>query len=282
MDGAKRSFCLRRKTAGRSEVLRLETGSNRIGSQPSNRVVLSESGVSRHQTVIEIAGGSLSLEDLASKNGTFVNGERVRRRELAVGDVLAFGDSRFRLEEMEDEEAVLAIDLGTGPEPGSGWTRETTRIAAAEGSSELVVAMRATEALVHRLCRRDGADLRGALAVLYEVLNAGAAWVLERPSERRAVFLATCGPVEDGATARVAERFLAAAETLASEPEMRRGEPFPGVRHRGCRQRGYRHRSCRRPGVGCWSTRRCPLSACGFPGRDPGKAPTPCCAALSA
>lgn len=47
--------------------------------------------VSRAHATLRAAGGTLSVHDLGSRNGTYVNGERVERGELSPGDSLRIG-----------------------------------------------------------------------------------------------------------------------------------------------------------------------------------------------
>ena len=61
-------------------------GDGRLGDDPR----LSR----RHARVTRSASGEVTIEDLGSANGTFVNGERVReRRVLTVGDVIRIGST---------------------------------------------------------------------------------------------------------------------------------------------------------------------------------------------
>src|SRR5580700_245267 len=55
---------------------------------------LDDARASRHHaTVLKDALGNLSIVDEKSKNGTFVNGARIERQRLGVGDVISIGDS---------------------------------------------------------------------------------------------------------------------------------------------------------------------------------------------
>src|SRR6516165_6364732 len=52
----------------------------------------------RHAAVRRAADGTLTIEDLGSANGTFVNGERIGApRELAVGDVIRLGGTAMKV-----------------------------------------------------------------------------------------------------------------------------------------------------------------------------------------
>lgn len=71
-------------------------GETRIGRAPECELVLDSREVSRVHARIEAWEGVFRLVDENSSNGTFVNGRRVRRREIHVGDVIRFGDREFR------------------------------------------------------------------------------------------------------------------------------------------------------------------------------------------
>lgn len=71
-------------------------GSTRIGRAPECELVLDSREVSRVHARIEAWEGVYRLVDEGSSNGTYVNGRRVRRREIRPGDVIRFGDREFR------------------------------------------------------------------------------------------------------------------------------------------------------------------------------------------
>lgn len=62
-----------------------------IGREGDNDLVLRDNRASRHHARILEEAGAFLIEDLASKHGVFVNGERVERRRLRHGDVIHFG-----------------------------------------------------------------------------------------------------------------------------------------------------------------------------------------------
>ncbi len=70
----------------------------RIGRAPENDIVLDDLLVSRHHA--ELRGhpvGGYELVDLASHNGTFVNGQRIQKARLQELDVVSVGHRVFRL-----------------------------------------------------------------------------------------------------------------------------------------------------------------------------------------
>ena len=89
------AFAARISTAGP----RLEIGDNSIalaeGENVIGRELLGTPDASRHHARIDVDGSQISIEDLGSKNGTFVNGERIgKRTALRDGDQIVFGRTR--------------------------------------------------------------------------------------------------------------------------------------------------------------------------------------------
>lgn len=69
-----------------------------IGRDPHSSLVLNDPGVSGRHATLEDRGGTWTLVDLGSTNGTFVNGHRVTEADLRSGDKLGFGSSVVRFE----------------------------------------------------------------------------------------------------------------------------------------------------------------------------------------
>jgi len=72
----------------------------KIGRLASAHLCLEDEKISRIHSVIEVAGdGSISIIDMGSAEGTFVNGKRVNRGPLRGGDQIALGGLRIVVEE---------------------------------------------------------------------------------------------------------------------------------------------------------------------------------------
>ena len=70
----------------------LEEGEHVLGRDPDVEIFLNSAGVSRRHARIRIAEGRATIEDLGSKNGTFVGNQRVERaRSLGDGDIIGVG-----------------------------------------------------------------------------------------------------------------------------------------------------------------------------------------------
>jgi two-component system cell cycle response regulator len=79
---------------------RLDPGHVIIGRAPDSDIALADDNVSRrHALIVCERDGKIFIEDLGSKNGTLVNGRRIRVRYLRGGERLVFGArSIFRFE----------------------------------------------------------------------------------------------------------------------------------------------------------------------------------------
>jgi diguanylate cyclase (GGDEF)-like protein len=92
--------------AGVGQQFRIE-GEVVVGRSEASHVRLDQDGVSRkHALLVRTPEGSVDVVDLESRNGTFVNGERVSRRELRDGDKIQIGTSailKFSFQDDVDE-----------------------------------------------------------------------------------------------------------------------------------------------------------------------------------
>lgn len=89
-----------------------------IGRGAEAAIVVDGEGASRqHAELIRNATGSIRLVDLDSRNGTLVNGVRVRSAVLEDGDRIRIGDTvlDFRYERHDDR---TTVNLALTPEPG--------------------------------------------------------------------------------------------------------------------------------------------------------------------
>jgi hypothetical protein len=74
------------------ERVAVPNGRSTIGRDPASGVVFDDDGVSRRHAVLSCVDGVVTVEDSASTNGTWVNGDRVAApRRLMPGDELRVG-----------------------------------------------------------------------------------------------------------------------------------------------------------------------------------------------
>jgi len=82
---------------GRREIA-LDPGENVIGRERGAVVWIDHDLVSRRHARISVAGDVVKIEDLGSKNGTYVGGRRIRKATLlADGDVIRIGPAELTL-----------------------------------------------------------------------------------------------------------------------------------------------------------------------------------------
>lgn len=95
------------KTPGMSaEALPLKPGRNRLGRSSENDFMIQHDTVSRFHCEVEVLEDSMTVRDLDSSNGTFVDDEPVEKpMPLTTGQILAVGDVR-----LEVKDAPQAID----------------------------------------------------------------------------------------------------------------------------------------------------------------------------
>lgn len=66
-----------------------------VGRSKECDLMLEDTEASRKHCQVRKWAGKFLLEDLKSKNGTFVNGKKVASHTLSDGDRIAVGDSSF-------------------------------------------------------------------------------------------------------------------------------------------------------------------------------------------
>jgi two-component system, cell cycle response regulator len=95
--------------SGRDDIGKMHPFEHRVvvaRSLPCH-IQIDERGVSRQHAALErAADGTVQIFDLGSRNGTFVNGERVSRSRLQDGDKIQIGDTtilRFSYQDALDE-----------------------------------------------------------------------------------------------------------------------------------------------------------------------------------
>lgn len=83
------------------ETHELSLGENKLGRRPENNIILEDPYVSGSHALIEVADGILTLTDLGSTNGTFVNGAKLAHNEpttITPSDEIIFGRTEARIE----------------------------------------------------------------------------------------------------------------------------------------------------------------------------------------
>jgi hypothetical protein len=125
------------KPGGRSYVLRFISGKYQggefpiaadkqilVGRSSDLDMVLVEDMVSRKHARIAMQTDQIWIEDLGSTNGTFVNGEKIKRARLKEGDRVLIGTS------------ILKLIAGDAPKEGMDAKRELESVAQARRTSQ--------------------------------------------------------------------------------------------------------------------------------------------------
>ncbi len=104
----------------KGKLFRLTNGEVSIGRDPSNEISLLDPLVSRKHCVIRKDGETFRLQDLESRNNTFVSGVPVRERVLAHGDEIRIGNSILVYRGATGGSAVdgSSLRLDASPTPG--------------------------------------------------------------------------------------------------------------------------------------------------------------------
>ena len=104
----------------KGKLFRLTNEEVSIGRDPSNEISLLDGLVSRRHCVIRKDGDGFRLQDLESRNNTFVSGVPIRDRVLDPGDEIRIGNSIFIFQGADTEPATgdTSLQLDATPTPG--------------------------------------------------------------------------------------------------------------------------------------------------------------------
>ncbi len=67
-----------------------------LGRRPYNDIVIDNLAVSGEHSVIHMVGNDVSIEDLNSTNGTYVNAKAVKKQQLQNGDTIEIGKYKIK------------------------------------------------------------------------------------------------------------------------------------------------------------------------------------------
>lgn len=141
-----------------------------IGKGPRNDIVIADPAVSSSHALIRAEEGGYTISDLGSRNGTFVNSERISEpRQLNHGDVIGIGLSKltFRLRDHSETGAINIADLMPHAAIPAGPLPLTEESLAQALINEGLV----TRQDIERLCGTDARGRRLYRAILDERLT---------------------------------------------------------------------------------------------------------------
>lgn len=93
----------------------LARGCNRLGREGENDFLVPHDSVSRKHCEVWLTEEAVLVRDLQSRNGTFVNGERVSEAEVLEGQSLRVGDVEFVLVDAPARISVPDLPLPAQP-----------------------------------------------------------------------------------------------------------------------------------------------------------------------
>lgn len=108
----------------------ISTDGLKLGRDPANEVHIDDSGISRQHARVILHNGAVWVQDAGSRNGVFVNGERVAdHKQLGPGDRISIGAHTFEIRLHQPAPATIppqtaaeaAVSLGVAPPPAKGW-----------------------------------------------------------------------------------------------------------------------------------------------------------------
>ena len=138
----------------------------KLGKVPSAHLKLDDETVSRMHAIIEVNGpGDVSIIDLGSTKGTFVNGQKVNKAKLQSGDTIVVGETKIELSIGAGERARRAPTRVQAPPQADivASTPRPPRLRAAD--SRRCAAFAARAALARRRSRPPPIARTGTAAV---------------------------------------------------------------------------------------------------------------------
>jgi len=82
--------------SGETRLISLAPDENTIGRGPQNSIAVDSPQASRVHAVVTVEPAFVTITDLGSRNGTFVNGDRIQSQMLVHDDVIGLGDYEIR------------------------------------------------------------------------------------------------------------------------------------------------------------------------------------------
>ena len=110
-----------------------------LGRHPENTIEIHDRSVSKfHAQIQRSSEGAYTLQDLGSRNGTYVDGERIDSRVIVNGDEVVFGTVRFRFRADRPSTGINPVLREAG---GAPLKRGVTMIGPVPGSQPSKVAL---------------------------------------------------------------------------------------------------------------------------------------------
>jgi DNA-binding NtrC family response regulator len=128
------------RSTATGETLRLDGRRWALGKNAACDLVIDDPFVSnRHCTIERKPTGAIVVRDAGSRNGTYIDGNRVESAELRVGSYLAVGHTTLIAVSAADGEHRAAVELIRGHDPALRTTIDQAQRAAATECSVLIL-----------------------------------------------------------------------------------------------------------------------------------------------
>lgn len=90
---------------GAGAAFRLREGTQLVGRDKNCEILLMDRSVSREHARVTVTNGCVHIEDLSSRNGTFIENHQIGKGVLIPDQGIMFGSLSFRLKVIPPEEA---------------------------------------------------------------------------------------------------------------------------------------------------------------------------------
>jgi len=100
-------------------AIRLRSGMLTIGRSPRSYIFLPDPTVSRSHAVLNVSAQDITLTDLKSRNGTWVDDQQIESCLIHKGQMIRFGDTVFVLSGDPNLESEFDLDVATDVPPST-------------------------------------------------------------------------------------------------------------------------------------------------------------------
>lgn len=108
-----------------------------VGRVEDNTFQVPDASVSSHHCEISVQGAVVTVKDLDSTNGTFIDGEKVAEAPLKPGQTLRLGQVELQLVEGEGKPVAPAAAPAPAPRPKAGDAPKTEQTMVVKGGVSL-------------------------------------------------------------------------------------------------------------------------------------------------
>ncbi len=106
----------------------LKLGDTKIGRKPTCDIVLDDPAVSGEHAVVKTVGVKSTIQDLGSKNGTYIENQRVKQHELRNGETIIIGGYALTYRDVVNLDAPVFGQRAAAPVASSTAHARTTEI----------------------------------------------------------------------------------------------------------------------------------------------------------